>query len=59
MRPTCQMCGYPKGMGVLEVTHHLGQHLREVITCPQCQAYRDASYRLIDHLKRNKETPDE
>lgn len=53
------MCGYPKGMGVLEVTHHLGQHLREVITCPQCQAYRDASYRLIDHLKRNKETPDE
>lgn len=49
------MCGYPKGMGVLEVRYHLGQHLREVITCPKCQEYRQASYRLIDALKRTKE----
>lgn len=55
MRPVCEMCGYPKGMGVLEVRYHLGQHLREVITCPKCQEYRQASYRLIDALKRTKE----
>lgn len=50
MSETCGMCGQPRGMGYLEV-HRPGEHLGSVIVCPKCQQYRDATYRLLDHLK--------